>query len=95
MDGDGVTTAAVAATSLTIQLGKAAAQNMTLTIKSFDPRTAVKQSARMDVVNPATGAIICWQPSHRSSLLVLPMAVSIAPPSTGALGQDRVGNDNT
>ena len=48
----------VTSETLTIQLGKAAAQNMLLTIKSFDPRTAIKTAARMEVVNPATGAII-------------------------------------
>jgi len=94
MDGDGVTTAAVAATSLTIQLGKAASQNMTLTIKSFDPRTAVKQSARMDVVDPSTGVIstggnLATGAASSSTNGGVQLAAI-----TGALGQDLVGNDN-
>ena len=52
-----VTDRTVTPESLTIQLGKAAAQNMALSIKSFDPRTTMKRAARMEVVNPATGAI--------------------------------------
>ena len=95
MDGNGVTTAAVAATSLTIQLGKAASQNMTLTIKSFDPRTSVKQSARMDVVNPATGAITV---GNLASNVAAPSSSTNGGTQLGAianaLGQDRIGNDN-
>jgi flagellin len=52
-----VTDRTVTPENLTIQLGKAATQNMALSIKSFDPRTTMKTSARMEVVNPATGAI--------------------------------------
>ena len=52
------TTAAVTSDSLVIQLGKDAGQKMALTIKSFDPRTTVRSSARLEQVNPATGATI-------------------------------------
>jgi flagellin len=93
MDGDGVTTASVAATSLTIQLGKAASQNMTLTIKSFDPRTTVKQSARMDVVNPATGAITVGNLATGAASSSTNGGTQLAA-IAGALGQDRIGNDN-
>ena len=51
-------TSAVTSESLVIQLGKASGQNMTLTMKSFDPRTAIKASARLQRVNPVTGAEI-------------------------------------
>ena len=55
--GNNATGRTVTPELLTIQLGKAANQNMALSIKSFDPRTTMKVSARMDIVNPATGAI--------------------------------------
>ena len=93
MDGNGVQTSAVAATSLTIQLGKAAAQNMTLTIKSFDPRTTVKQSARMDVVNPATGAITAGNLATGAASSSTNGGTELAAIAS-ALGQDRAGNDN-
>jgi flagellin len=51
-------TSAVTSEPLTIQLGKDANQNMALTIKSFDPRTTVRAAARLEVVNPATGATV-------------------------------------
>jgi flagellin len=94
MDGDGVTTGAVESTSLTIQLGKAASQNMTLTIKSFDPRTTVKQSARMDVVNPATGAITAGNLATDSTPAAGNNGGTRLGIITNALGQDRFGNDN-
>lgn len=53
-----VTTAAVTRTDLRIQLGKNSGQTMNLTIKSFDPRTAVRAAARIEKVNPLTGAEI-------------------------------------
>jgi len=51
-------TAAVGMTSLTIQLGKASGQSMALSIKSFDPQSAVRAATRLEVVNPVTGATI-------------------------------------
>ena len=51
-------TAAVGMTSLTIQLGKASGQSMALSIKSFDPQSAVRSATRLEVVNPVTGATI-------------------------------------
>ena len=48
----------VTKTPLTIQIGKAALQNMPLLIKSWDPRTTIKTATRMELVNPATGAIL-------------------------------------
>ena len=51
-------TAAVGMTTLTIQLGKAAGQSMALSIKSFDPQSAVRAATRLEVVNPVTGATI-------------------------------------
>jgi flagellin len=58
MDGNSVAVPTVTAEGLTVQLGKASGQNMTLTIKSFDPRTTVRAAARLEQVNPATGAVI-------------------------------------
>ena len=58
MDGNGVTFPTVTAEGLTIQVGKASGQNMALTIKSFDPRTTVRAAARLEQVNPATGAVL-------------------------------------
>jgi flagellin len=51
-------TQAVTATGLTIQLGKNAGQNMPLSLKSFHPATTMKVSARLEEVNPATGATL-------------------------------------
>ena len=51
-------TQAVTATGLTIQLGKNAGQNMPLSLKSFHPATTMKISARLEEVNPATGATL-------------------------------------
>ena len=56
--GNDLTTVAVTSTALNIQVGKATDQSMGLTIKSFDPRTTVRSSARLERVNPATGATI-------------------------------------
>jgi flagellin len=59
MNGDNdLATSAVTSSALTIQIGKASGQNMPLVIKSFDPQTTMKTSARSDVVNATTGAII-------------------------------------
>ena len=59
MNGDNdLATSAVTSAALTIQIGKASGQNMPLVIKSFDPQTTMKTSARSDVVNATTGAII-------------------------------------
>jgi flagellin len=58
MDGNGVAVPTVTAEGLTIQVGKASGQNMALTIKSFDPRTTVRAAARLERVNPATGAVV-------------------------------------
>ena len=52
-----LSTAAVTSSALTIQIGKASGQNMPLVIKSFDPQTTMKTSARLDVVNATTGAV--------------------------------------
>ena len=57
-DTTAVSTSAVTSSSLTIQVGKSADQSMGLTIKSFDPRTAVRAAARLERVNPQTGAIL-------------------------------------
>ena len=58
MDGNGVAFPTVTSEGLTIQVGKASGQNMALTIKSFDPRTTVRAAARLERVNPATGAVV-------------------------------------
>ena len=58
MDGNGVAFPTVTAEGLTIQVGKASGQNMALTIKSFDPRTTVRAAARLERVDPSTGAVI-------------------------------------
>jgi flagellin len=57
-NGAGVRTDAVTMTALTIQLGKSSGQNMALSIKSWDPQSAVRDAARLEVVNPATGVTI-------------------------------------
>ena len=57
-DTTAVSTSAVTSSSLTIQVGKSADQSMGLTIKSFDPRTTVRAAARLERVNPQTGAIL-------------------------------------
>jgi flagellin len=97
MDGDGVQTSAVAATSLTIQLGKAAAQNMTLTIKSFDPQTAVRANAQLSTTNPATGAEILagnvW-PAGSTPASAGGGAIATRASAT-SLGHDAQGNDNS
>jgi flagellin len=64
--------AGVTSESLVIQLGKASGQNMTLTIKSFDPQAAIKSTARMELVNPVTGAtlpITVTTPAHNLTSL--------------------------
>ncbi|MDB2443589.1 flagellin [Gammaproteobacteria bacterium] len=52
MDGDGQTDNTVAATTVNIQLGKSTAQTMALTLKSFDPRTALKATTIMQTLTP-------------------------------------------
>jgi flagellin len=42
LNGDDVQTAAVAKTTVNIQLGKSASQTMTLNLRSWDPQTAIK-----------------------------------------------------
>jgi flagellin len=49
MDGDGQTDNTVAATAVSIQLGKSASQTMALTFKSFDPRTTLKATSIMEL----------------------------------------------
>lgn len=97
MDGDGVTTSAVASTSLTIQLGKAAAQNMTLTIKSFDPQTAVRANAQLSTTNPATGAEVLagnvW-PAASTPTSVGGGTIATRGNATSQ-GYDSEGNDNS
>ena len=64
--------AGVTSESLVIQLGKASGQSMTLTIKSFDPQAAIKSTARMELVNPVTGAtlpITAATPAHNLTSL--------------------------
>ena len=56
--GAPVATQAVTPEALTIQLGKSANQNMALSIKSWHPQTTMKVSARLEEVNPATGATL-------------------------------------
>ena len=112
MNGDNVTGVPVTDRTvtpelLTIQLGKAANQNMPLSIKSFDPRTTMKVSARMDVVNPATGAITAGNigPRGTDALTVATsgggivlvaatngLTVAQITAATGSLRQE--GNDN-
>ena len=56
--GNDLALSTVTATGLTIQLGKNAGQNMPLSLKSFHPQTTMKVSARLEEVNPATGATL-------------------------------------
>jgi len=86
-----VTGSAVAARPLTIQLGKAAGQNMGLSFKSFHPQAAVRLNAQMQMVDPSTG------------LQISPGNVGAAGgggtiATRGAatsLGHDAQGNDNS
>ena len=89
-----VTDRTVTPENLTIQLGKAATQNMALSIKSFDPRTTMKRAARMEVVNPATGAITAGNLATDSTPAAGNNGGTRLGIITNALGQDRFGNDN-
>jgi len=88
-----LTTAAVTSTSSTIQLGKAAGQTMTLTIKSWDPRTTIRNNAQMQTVNPVTGAQILagnvW-----SAPGTVGGGVVATRGNAASLGFDTDGNDN-
>ena len=97
MDGNGVQTSAVTSESLTIQLGKSANQNMVLTIKSFDPQTAVRANAQLSTTNPATGAEILagnvWPAG--STPASAGGGVIAARGAATSLGHDTQGNDNS
>jgi flagellin len=70
-DTTAVSTSAVTSSSLTIQVGKSADQSMALTIKSFDPRTSVRAAARLERVNPQTGAILGARAATAGGLIEL------------------------
>ena len=84
----------VTSTSSTIQLGKAAGQTMTLTIKSWDPRTTIRNNAQMQTVNPVTGAQILagnvW-----SAPGTVGGGVVATRGNAASLGFDTDGNDNS
>ena len=90
-------TSAVTSESLVIQLGKDAGQNMTLTIKSFNPITAVRGNAQLSTTNPATGAEILagnvW-PAGSTAASAGGGAIA-ARGSAASLGHDTQGNDNS
>ena len=90
-------TSAVTSESLVIQLGKDAGQNMTLTIKSFNPITAVRANAQLSTTNPSTGAQILagnvW-PAGSTPASAGGGAIA-ARGSAASLGHDTQGNDNS
>ena len=90
-------TSAVTSESLVIQLGKDAGQNMTLTIKSFNPITAVRANAQLSTTNPSTGAQILagnvW-PAGSTAASAGGGAIA-ARGSAASLGHDTQGNDNS
>jgi len=110
MNGDNdLATSAVTSSALDIQIGKASGQNMGLVIKSFDPQTTMKTSARLDVVNATTGAIIAAGNLGKrvgavtiaingggSALLPAsaPAGLSVAQIAAAAGSLNRDGNDN-
>ena len=91
MDGDTAAGAVPAvglnATTVNIQLGKSTAQTMAVTLRSFDPRAAVKATTIMQTVNPATGAAIA-----PAAALVAGAAGTVTTASRP--GYDATGNDN-
>ena len=90
-------TSAVTSESLVIQLGKDAGQNMTLTIKSFNPITAVRGNAQLSTTNPSTGAQILagnvW-PAGSTPASAGGGAIA-ARGNAASLGHDTQGNDNS
>jgi len=110
MNGDNdLATSAVTSAALTIQIGKASGQNMPLVIKSFDPQTTMKTSARSDVVNATTGAIItAGNLGKRSGAVTgatngggtalvvasVPVGLSVAEIALAVGSLNRDGNDN-
>ena len=90
-------TSAVTSESLVIQLGKDAGQNMTLTIKSFNPITAVRGNAQLSTTNPSTGAEILagnvW-PAGSTPASAGGGAIA-ARGNAASLGHDTQGNDNS
>ena len=91
MDGDTAAGAVPAvtlnATTVNVQLGKSTAQTMALTLRSWDPRAAVKATTIMQTVNPATGAAIA-----PAAALVAGAAGTVTTASRP--GYDALGNDN-
>jgi len=107
--GNDLATSAVTSSALTIQIGKASGQNMPLVIKSFDPQTTMKTSARSDVVNATTGAITAGNLGARGASAVTvatngggtalvvasaPVGLSGAQITAAAGSINQDGNDN-
>ena len=84
--------ATVTTTPLTIQLGKNAGQTMALTIKSFDPRTAIRNQLNLETINPGTGATILAGNVAGATPAVPLGGTNVASIAT-ALGEDLSGND--
>ena len=94
-DGTNVRTAAVVKSSFTMQLGKAAGQTMVVDVRSFDPRSAVRAAAQMQMVDGATGVQVSagnvW--SGATPSFAAPGGAAATAAVANARGQDRFGND--
>ena len=94
-DGTNVRTAAVVKSSFTMQLGKAAGQTMVVDVRSFDPRSAVRAAAQMQIVDASTGVEIddgnVW--SGATPSFAAPGGAAATAAVANARGQDRFGND--
>jgi flagellin len=97
LNGQGATpvrTAAVVAETFTMQLGKAAGQSMAVRVKSFDPRSAIRAAAQMEIRDGITNAVV-------DAGNVWGAAATYAAPGGGtdlaavanSRGLDRTGND--
>ena len=94
-DGTNVRTAAVVKSSFTMQLGKAAGQTMVVDVRSFDPRSAIRAAAQMQIVDASTGVEIddgnVW--SGATPSFAAPGGAAATAAVANARGQDRFGND--
>ena len=94
-DGTNVRTAAVVKSSFTMQLGKAAGQTMVVDVRSFDPRSAIRAAAQMQMVDGATGVQVSagnvW--SGATPSFAAPGGAAATAAVANARGQDRFGND--
>ena len=94
-DGTNVRTAAVVKSSFTMQLGKAAGQTMVVDVRSFDPRSAIRAAAQMQIVDASTGVEIddgnVW--SGATPSYTAPGGGTDLAAVANSRGLDRTGND--